>query len=250
MKFNILTIFPEMFTSFLSSSLMEKGIDKGILDVELYNFRDYTLDKHKKVDDAPFGGGAGMLIGPQSVIDCFSDIREKQHGKKVLSIYMSPAGKLLDQSLVKELSGYDELNILCGHYEGVDQRIIDAEIDMEVSVGDYILTGGELPSMIVVDAVSRYVPSFLGNGESPENESFSYHGLLEYPQYTRPSDFRGMKVPKVLLSGHHKNIEEYQRQQAIIKTFKNRPDLLEKADLSGKDREFLENYLSSDESRC
>ncbi len=238
-----------MFDSFLSSSLMEKGIEKGLLEVNLYDFRNYTLDKHRKVDDAPFGGGAGMLIAPQSVIDCFSEVKKGQQGKKVISIYMSPSGRVLDQELVRELSGYDELNILCGHYEGVDQRIIDTQIDMEISVGDYILTGGELPSMILMDSVSRYIPSFLGNGESPEDESFSYHGLLEYPQYTRPSDFRGLKVPEVLLSGHHRNIEEFQRQQAIIKTYINRPDLLEKADLSEKDRDFLENYLSSNEDR-
>lgn len=239
-NFNILTIFPEMFASMRENSICKRAIEGSLISMNLYNFRDYTLDKHRRVDDSPFGGGAGMLIGPQSVFDCFSDVMEK-HGENSINIYVSASGKKLDQKKVIELSRYENINILCGHYEGVDQRIIDTYIDEEICIGDYVLTGGELPAMILMDAVMRYVPGVLGNDESTMDESFSYDGLLEYPQYTRPSSFRGQDVPEVLLSGHHANIIKWQREQAIRKTVKNRPDLIEKANLTDRERELIKS---------
>ena len=240
LNFNVLTIFPEMFSSFTQTSICKRAIDAGMIGVSLYNFRDYTLDKHRRVDDAPFGGGAGMLIAPQSVFDCFAAVHEKQAGKRVRNIYMSPAGKCLTGEMSVSLAEDDELNILCGHYEGVDQRILDELIDEEISIGDYVLTGGELPAMVLMDSVMRHVEGVLGNDESTSEESFSMAGLLEYPQYTRPADFRGRKVPEILLSGHHANIKAWQRRQAILKTAAQRPELLETAELTPEERaEFL-----------
>ena len=224
-EFNILTIFPEMFENFTSSSICTRAISSKLIDVNLYNFRDYTLDKHKRVDDYPFGGGAGMLIAPQPVFDCFSAVHEEHRGGKELNVYMSPCGKVLDMPTAKRLSGYDRINILCGHYEGIDQRIIDNLIDEEISIGDYVLTGGELPAMVLMDCVMRHIKGVLGNGESTDEESFS-ENLLEYPQYTRPFDFRGMRAPEILLSGHHANIKKWQHEMALEKTKRNRPDLL------------------------
>jgi len=223
-KFNCLTLFPEMFGAFVSTSICARAINAGYLDIGLYNFRDYTQDKHRRVDDYPFGGGDGMLIAPQPVFDCF-DVVKKNCTGSTISIYMSPCGKILDNHLAKELSNYDNLNILCGHYEGVDQRIIDELIDVEISIGNYVLTGGELPAMVLMDAVMRHIPGVLGNEHSASDESFE-NGLLEYPQYTRPADFRGLKVPEILLSGHHAKIKEWQREMSMKKTVQNRPDLL------------------------
>ena len=240
LNFNVLTIFPEMFSSFTETSICKRAIDAGMIGVSLDNFRDYTLDKHRRVDDAPFGGGAGMLIAPQSVFDCFAAVHEKQAGKRVRNIYMSPAGKCLTGEMSVSLAEYDELNILCGHYEGVDQRILDELSDEEISIGDDVLTGGELPAMVLMDSVMRHVEGVLGNDESTSEESFSMAGLLEYPQYTRPADFRGRKVPEILLSGHHANIKAWQRRQAILKTAAQRPELLETAELTPEERaEFL-----------
>jgi len=240
LTFNVLSIFPEMFGSFVSSSICGRAIQAGHIRIQLYNFREYTLDKHRRVDDAPFGGGAGMLIGPQSVFDCFADIRQEQQGKRTLSVYMSPAGERLTHRMAGELAGYEELNILCGHYEGVDQRILDSLIDREVSIGDYVLTGGELPAMVLMDSVMRHVAGVLGNQESAGEESFSEEGLLEYPQYTRPADFRGMKVPEILLMGHHANIKAWRRREALKKTALMRPDLLQNAQLTPEEQqEFL-----------
>ena len=236
-NFHVLSIFPELFDSFMSASICKRALEGGLLGIFLHNFRDYTLDKHRRVDDAPFGGGAGMLIAPQSVFDCFEAIEKGQQEKRKINLYMSPAGQVLTQDLAAELAEYEEINILCGHYEGVDQRILDAKIDREISIGDYVLTGGELPAMVLMDAVMRHIPGVLGNAQSAEGESFSLDGLLEYPQYTRPAQFRGMSVPEVLLSGHHANILAWQRQKALEKTAKNRPDLLKKARLTQAERE-------------
>ena len=223
MKIDVLTLFPEMFDS-LNASLTGKAREKGLYTLNCHNIRDYTTDKHKKCDDTPFGGGAGMVMTPQPIHDCIGAV-DPEHN--ALRIYMSPRGKVLNQALVKELSQEQNLLILCGHYEGVDQRVLDLDIDMELSIGDYVLSGGEIPAMVLVDSILRYVPDVLGNCESTVDESFS-QPLLEYPQYTRPQEFLGLTVPEVLISGHHANIEKWRREQSLEITRKVRPDLLEK----------------------
>ena len=233
MTFNCLTLFPEMFAGFMEASLCGKAIAAGIINIHLVNYRDYTTDKHNRVDDYPFGGGAGMLIGPQPVFDCFARLEEQYAGRKACRVYMSAAGELLNQNTAKELAEFEVLHVLCGHYEGVDQRILDNRIDREISIGDYVLTGGELPAMVLMDCVMRYA-GVLSNEESHAEESH-YDGLLEYPQYTRPADFRGLGVPEVLVSGHHANIKAWQREMSLLKTHKVRPDLLAKAELTKKD---------------
>lgn len=244
LEFNILTIFPEMFAGFMGTSMCKRAIEAGLIAVHPIDFREYTTDKHRRVDDAPFGGGAGMLIAPQSVFDCFEALHQRHTGRREINIYMSPGGHILDHALAVELAAYDAVNILCGHYEGVDQRIIDGCIDLEISIGDYVLTGGELPAMVLADAVMRHVDGVLGNGESASGESFAMDGLLEYPQYTRPADFRGIPVPEVLLSGHHANICKWQREQAILRTAKLRPDLLKRASLTDAERQLAEQYVA------
>ncbi|MCM1289257.1 MAG: tRNA (guanosine(37)-N1)-methyltransferase TrmD [Corallococcus sp.] len=221
MKIDVLTLFPEMFSA-LDSSLIGKARQKGLFELTCHNIRDYSTDKHKKCDDSPFGGGAGMVMMPQPIHDCIASV-DPNH--TALRIYLSPRGKTLKQSLVKELSQQEHLLLLCGHYEGVDQRVLDMDIDMELSVGDYVLSGGELPAMVVIDSVLRYVPNVLGNEESTVDESFS-DSLLEYPQYTRPQDFLGMQVPEVLVGGNHQCIDKWRKEQSIAITKKNRPDLL------------------------
>lgn len=239
-EFHVLTLFPEMFASFVSTSICKRAIEAEHIRVVLHNFRDYTKDKHRRVDDAPFGGGAGMLIGPQSVFDCFEAVKATQERKRTVNIYLSPSGERLTTAMAKELAQqYDAVNLLCGHYEGVDQRVLDHVIDREISIGDYVLTGGELPAMILMDCVMRHIPGVLGNEESASDESFSFDGLLEYPQYTRPADFRGMGVPEVLLSGHHANIRKWQRRQALLRTWQRRPDLLADAQVSPEEWDWL-----------
>ena len=220
MKIDVLTLFPEMFVA-LDSSLIGKAKEKGLFELNCHNIRDYSQDKHKKCDDTPFGGGAGMVMTPQPIHDCIKAVDENHSSFR---IYMSPRGKRLDQNIVKKLSEYDRLTILCGHYEGVDQRVLD--MDMELSIGDYVLSGGEIPAMAVIDSVLRYIPDVLGNSESTVDESFS-NGLLEYPQYTRPQTFCGLSVPDVLISGNHKNISKWRQEKSIEITKANRPDLLE-----------------------
>ena len=222
MKIDVLTLFPEMFDA-LNASLTGKAREKGLYSLNCHDIRDYSTDKHKKCDDTPFGGGAGMVMMAQPIHDCIGAV-DPEH--KALRIFMSPRGRVLNQSLVKELSTKDNLLILCGHYEGVDQRVLDMDIDMELSIGDYVLSGGEIPAMVLIDSVLRYVPDVLGNCESTVDESFS-QPLLEYPQYTRPQNFLGMDVPEVLISGHHANIEKWRREKSLEITRKNRPDLLE-----------------------
>lgn len=243
MIFNCLTLFPEMFVGFVGSSLCGKAIASGIIEVNLVNYRDFTQDKHNRVDDYPFGGGAGMLISPQPVFDCFASLENQYAGKKACRVYMSAAGETLNQQTAEELAAFDVLHILCGHYEGVDQRIIDNCIDREISIGDYVLTGGELPAMVLMDCVMRYAGVF-SNEESHAEESH-YEGLLEYPQYTRPADFRGFAVPDVLLSGHHANIKAWQREMSLLKTVQVRPDLLGRADLTKKDLAILKKHKIS-----
>lgn len=222
MTIDILTLFPEMFSAF-DCSLMGKAKTKGLYQLNCHNIRDYSTDKHKKCDDTPFGGGAGMVMLPQPIHDCIS-IVDPQH--KAKRIFMSPRGQTLTQKLVQDLAKEKNLLILCGHYEGVDQRVIDMDIDMEISIGDYVLSGGELPAMVLCDCVLRYIPDILGNSESTVDESFS-QSLLEYPQYTRPQEFLGMKVPEVLVSGNHEKIALWRKAQSLEITRRVRPDLLE-----------------------
>ena len=219
MKFDVLTLFPEMF-EILNQSIIGKAIEKDIIDINLINIRDFSKDKHKKVDDTPYGGGAGMVMKPDVVYDAYQSVTDKD--TKV--IYMSPQGKPLNQKKVEELSKENHLIILCGHYEGIDQRVLDKIVDEEISIGDYVLTGGEIPAMVLIDSVSRYVEGVLKE-DSIKEESFS-NGLLEYPQYTRPEVFEGMKVPEVLLSGHHENIEKWRKEKSLEMTKKKRPELL------------------------
>lgn len=237
MKIKVFTIFPEMLRPMVSESILGRAIEAGHIEVELIDIREYATNKHKNTDDYPFGGGAGMVMLAQPIVDAFeANTPPDFRGKR---IYMSPRGRRLDQKIVEELAQYDELMILCGHYEGVDQRALDICVDEELSIGDYVLTGGELAALVVIDSVSRLIPGVLGSGESAEDESFTT-GLLEYPQYTRPREFRGMEAPEVLLSGHHANILKWQREKSLEITLKNRPDLLENAPLTKKDREYLE----------
>lgn len=219
MKFDILTLFPEMFEN-LKQSIIGRAIEKNIININLINIRDFSKDKHKKVDDTPYGGGAGMVMKPDVVYNAYNSIKEKN--AKV--IYMSPQGKTLNQKKVEELSKEKHLIILCGHYEGIDQRVLDKIVDEEISIGDYVLTGGELPAMVLIDSVSRYVEGVLKE-DSIKEESFS-NGLLEYPQYTRPEVFEGEKVPEILLSGHHENINKWRKEKSLEITKKKRPELI------------------------
>ena len=219
MKFDVLTLFPEMFSS-LEQSIIGRAVENEKISVNLINIRDFSTDKHKKVDDTPYGGGAGMVMMPDVVDRAYNSIKDK----KAKVIYMSPQGKTLDQKKVEELSKEEHLVILCGHYEGRDQRVIDKIVDEEISIGDYVLTGGELPAMVLIDSVSRYVEGVLKE-ESIKEESFS-EGLLEYPQYTRPENFDGVKVPEILLSGNHQEIAKWRKEKSLEITKKKRPDLL------------------------
>ena len=220
MKFDVLTLFPEMFKS-LDESIIGKAKEKELITINLINIRDFSRNKHKKVDDTPYGGGAGMVIRPDVVYDAYSSVKDAS--AKV--IYLSPQGKVLNQEKVKELSKQEHLILICGHYEGIDQRVLDEIVDEEISIGDYVLTGGELPAMVLIDSVSRYIDGVL-NEDSTKEESFSGK-LLEYPQYTRPEEFRGKKVPEVLISGHHENIKRWREEKSREVTRKKRPDLLE-----------------------
>ena len=221
MRIDILTLFPEMFDGVLSASMLGRAQTNGLLDIRVHNIRDYTDNKHRKADDYPFGGGAGLVMMAQPIYDCMDAVLEGGRARRIL---MTPRGRTLNQKIAKELSGEDRLVLLCGHYEGVDERVMEI-IDDEISVGDYVLTGGELPAMVLVDCVSRLIPGVLGSDESAADESFS-EDLLEYPQYTRPASFRGMDVPEILLNGHHAKIQAWRKEQARLKTALNRPDLL------------------------
>lgn len=227
MRFDILTLFPEVVSCVLDSSIIGRASQNGYISVNTHNIRDYTLDKHKKTDDTPYGGGMGMLMSTQPIVDCYEDVIKKQPKGKTKTIYASPRGRIFNHEVAKELCEYDNIIILCGHYEGVDQRVIDEIVDEEISIGDYVLTGGEIPACIIVDAVSRLVPGVLSDKECYENESIA-SGLLEYPQYTRPRVFRGKEVPEVLLSGHHENIEKWRLEKSLEITKQRRPDLYER----------------------
>lgn len=237
MKINIMTLFPEMCETVLSESIIGRARKKGLVEINCINIRDFTEDKHRRVDDAPYGGGMGMLMQIQPIEDCYKSICEKSGGKNHL-IYMSPCGEVLTQKKVKELAKMPEITLLCGHYEGIDQRVIDSLVDEQISIGDYVLTGGELPALVIADSISRMLEGVLPNDEAKELESH-YNGLLEYPQYTRPYEWNGMKVPDVLMSGHHENIEKWRHEQSLLMTQKYRPDMLSKVTLSEEDKKIL-----------
>lgn len=237
MRIDILTIFPEMFGETIHSSILGRAEEKGILEFFTHNIRDYSQNKHHNTDDYPYGGGAGMVMLAQPIFDCVEAVSAQSEAKP-RCIYMGPRGKRLSTELARELALEKRLLILAGHYEGIDERVMSL-MDDEISIGDYVLTGGELPAMVLIDCLSRFIPGVLGSGESAEEESFSGSGLLEYPQYTRPASFRGMDVPEVLLNGNHAEIEKWRRHQALLTTAKNRPDILKKAPLSEKDAAFL-----------
>ena len=238
MQFDVLTLFPEMF-DILNESIIGRAKEKRLINVNLINIRDFSKNKHKKVDDTPYGGGAGMVIQPDVVYDAYKTVvKNNEKSEKTKVIYMSPQGEKLDQQKVEELSKQEHLILLCGHYEGIDQRVLDTIVDEEISIGDYVLTGGELPAMVLIDSVSRYVDGVLKEGSTTE-ESFS-QGLLEYPQYTRPEVFEDQQVPEVLRSGNHQMIDKWRREQSLKKTLERRPDLLEEVDLSDEDKNILE----------
>ncbi len=239
MKFHIMTLFPETIQKCLDYSILKRARDNNLIDINTINIRDYTTNKHLKVDDYPYGGGAGMVMQAQPVVDAYKSISENG-SKKLRVIYMTPWGNTFNQNMAKDFSNEEELVFLCGHYEGIDERALEMIVTDYVSIGDYVLTGGEMPAVIMIDAISRLVPGVLGNEESAVNESFS-DNLLEHPQYTRPAVFEGREVPNVLLSGDHKKIEEYKREVSIKRTMKFRPDLLKKAQLTEKEKKFLQN---------
>ena len=242
MKIDILTLFPHMFVAPLGESIIGRAREKEILNIQVHNIRDYSEDKHNRVDDYPYGGGAGMVMQPQPIFNAFESVGVE----KARVIYMSPKGKTFHQEMAITLSKEEHLIFLCGHYEGIDQRVLDYWVTDEISIGDYVLTGGELPAMVVIDAVARMIPGVLSQSESFMDESF-YSGLLEYPQYTRPSEYRGIKVPETLLSGNHKNIETWRKTEAIKLTIQNRPDLLEKyiqkTELSKKEKQMIRKLI-------
>lgn len=242
MNIDIATLFPEMLENYLSESVVGRARAKDIFTVKCHNIRDYTLDKHRRVDDTPYSERQGMLMQCEPIYNCYKAITEGKPNPHV--IYMSPQGKTLTQERAKQLSQLDSIFILCGHYEGVDNRIIEKIVDEEISIGDYVLTGGELPALVLVDSVVRMLEGTLSRSDCYEDESH-YNGLLEYPQYTRPEVWEDMAVPPVLLSGHHANIAKWRREQALITTYKKRPDLLQNAELSEEDLSILHKFKSS-----
>lgn len=239
-RFDVLTLFPDMFSAVLGDSIIGRAQEKGLLELNLVNIRDFSKNKHRKTDDYPFSGGGGMLMTPQPVYDAYMSVA-KDRKNKPHTVYLSPQGKTFNQKRAKELSQMEEIVLLCGHYEGIDQRVIDMIVDEEISMGDFVLTGGEIPAMAVIDAVSRMIPGVLANEKSYGDESH-FDGLLEYPQYTQPREFMGRKVPEILFSGHHKNIEKWKREQSLLVTRKKRPELLQTAELSDADRRFLAEF--------
>ena len=233
MNFHVLTLFPEMIEQGMHTSIIGRAIAGGYLSIDAINIRDYAFNKHQKVDDYPYGGGAGMLMQAEPVYLAYESVQKKL-GSRPRVVYLTPQGEVFHQTMAKELAKEKDLVFLCGHYEGIDERVLDEIVTDYVSIGDYVLTGGELPAMVMMDSISRMVPGVLSNQESGETESFA-ENLLEYPQYSRPEEWHGQKVPPVLLSGHHANIEAWRREQSILRTAKRRPDLLKKADLTNKE---------------
>ena len=252
MQFYIMTLFPDMVMDGLNTSIIGRAMDKGLLDIEAVNIRDYAFNKHNSVDDYPYGGGAGMLMQAEPVYQCYEAVKKKIEAKALLSnpgtrksprvIYLSPQGKTFNQTMAEEFAQEEDLVFLCGHYEGIDERVLNEVVTDYVSIGDYVLTGGELPAMIMIDAISRLVPGVLHNDVSAEFESFQ-DNLLEYPQYSRPEIWHEKQVPPVLLSGHHANIEKWRREQSVIRTAKWRPDLIEKAKLTKEEQKLAKEIM-------
>lgn len=245
MKFHVLTLFPEMILQGLNTSITGRAIDSGCISLEAVNIRDFAENKHNRVDDYPYGGGAGMVMQAGPVYGAYASVT-KDMNKKPRVIYLTPQGRVFDQKMAEELAREEDLIFLCGHYEGIDERVLEEIVTDPVSIGDYVLTGGELPAMVMIDAVSRLVPGVLSNEESAQFESFQ-DNLLEYPQYTRPAVWREKEVPPVLLSGHHQNVEKWRREQSVIRTAQRRPDLLEQAELSREEKELSEKILAKKE---
>jgi tRNA (guanine37-N1)-methyltransferase len=241
MIFDILTIFPEIFRSPLSESLLKKALDRELIQVRVWNLRDFTEDKHRTTDDYPYGGGAGMVMKAEPIFRAVEEIKSKN--PEARAILLTPQGERFHQGLAKELSEQKHWILVCGRYEGLDERVRLGVVDREISIGDYILNGGEIPALVFLEVISRYIPGFLGSEQSVEEESFS-DGLLEYPQYTRPPGFRGMEVPGVLLSGNHAEIKRWRRRESLKRTYRRRPDLLERADLSEEDLGYLDELKS------
>ena len=242
MRIDILTLFPEMCNAYLSESIIGRARKAGKVEIECTDIREYTKDKHRRVDDTPYGGGMGMIMQVEPVYDCYAAICEKL-GTRPHLIYLTPQGKTLTQDRVKELSKLENIALLCGHYEGIDERVIEELQPEEISVGDYVLTGGELPALILADSISRLLPGVLSDDECFEEESH-FSSLLEYPQYTRPYEWKGRTVPDVLLTGHHENVNKWRREQSLKRTLERRPDMLEKAELTKKDIEILSKFKS------
>ncbi len=252
MQFEVFTLLPEVFPPYLESSILKRAIQRGLIGVRIHNIRDYTHDKHHVTDDTPYGGGGGMVMKPEPVFEAVETVlglaplqTPPEPESNTPIILLTPQGRVFDQRAAEELSRHERVALLCGRYEGVDERVREHLVTDEISIGDYVLTGGELPALILIDTVSRLIPGVLGDPTGAEDDSHSM-GLLEYPHYTKPSDFRGWKVPDVLLSGDHAKIEKWRRQQALLRTLNKRPDMLEKAELSREDKKFIESLKSND----
>lgn len=247
MQFDVFTILPEVFPTYLDTSILKKARDRGLIDIRMHNIREYTHDKHHTTDDTPYGGGGGMVMKPEPIFEAVESVLgltpSQPTPQPIPVILLTPQGRVFTQRVAEELSQHEHIALLCGRYEGIDERIREHLVTDEISVGDYVLTGGELPALLVIDAVARLIPGVLGDPTGAEDDSHAM-GLLEYPHYTKPAEFRGWKVPEILLSGDHGKIEKWRREQALLRTYKKRPDMLEKAKLSKHDLEFIEHLKS------
>lgn len=246
MNYYVLTLFPEMIENGMNTSIIGRAIAGGYLSLETVNIRDYSLSGNGRIDDYPYGGGAGMVMQAEPICRAYEDLVQRI-GKKPRVVYLTPQGRVFDQQMAEKLAREEDLIFLCGHYEGVDERVLEEIVTDHVSIGDYVLTGGELPAMVMMDSIARMVPGVLSNQESGQYESFQ-DGLLEYPQYSRPEEWRGKQVPPVLLSGHHGNVDRWRRDQSLLRTLRNRPELLARAELDKKDRKYLQSLLDEEEA--
>ena len=255
MQFDVFTLLPEVFPSYLETSIIKRARERGLIDVRVHNIRDYTHDKHHMTDDTPYGGGGGMVMKPEPIFEAIETVmglnadlasRPPLPDSNIPIILLTPQGRVFNQSIAQELSQHPHIVLLCGRYEGIDERIREHLVTDEISIGDYVLTGGELPALILIDAISRFLPDVLGDPTGAQDDSHAM-GLLEYPHYTRPPEFRGWKIPEVLLSGAHAKIDKWRREQALLRTLKRRPDMLEKADLSKEDKKFIDGLKEKNE---